>query len=640
MAVVRELLTRLGFDVDRASAQKGEQAITRIRDQANDAANMVRGMLAAFVGFQGLKGLANVADTMQSLETRMGMLPQSTEGAAAAFDHVVDRANNARQSVEAYADFYIKAGNATQDFIKDQETLTKVVDGASFGLAASGATAVAQSQAFFQLGQAIGSPTVQMEEMNTLIDVAPDMFRALGQAIPGANGNLKAFISTGKVTGQMLAEGLMAILPQFQDQMRQMPMNIGTATVLMQNKFSAFVARLNRESKAVTNIANFFLDAFDAIEKSLNDLVDFLGGPTQALKLFGIALAAALAPIAIKMFVGALALLISPIGLIVAGLTLLGVAIEDFYQWVSGGESVIGSWLGPFEEWKAANSELIESLVYLWSQIQGIWDGVKALGSSIWDILVGLFTADTARLTQGFSGVLDAISQIIGSWAEGAKAMFGLLFDGLKNAFVTLWDISPAHAWLSKIGEVLGQVKQYFADAFNGVLQSVSDAALAIALQISGAFDGLLQTIKNIVPIVQGYFADMFGSAIEWVKNIGSEIVNSIQGKLSSAVGSVKGFFGFGGGDEQPQSSPAYGSVVPVAPQAAPVYGPAVPAVSPSGMGSGQPTTNNNTVNQTINLTVPPGSTSEQVSAVRDAAKQSFGASNQRLASDLATYGR
>src|SRR5690606_13061440 len=106
------------------------------------------------------------------------------------------------------------------------------------------------------------------------------------------------------------------------------------AFTIINNRFSGFVARMNRESGAVTKVANFFLDAFDAIEAKLNDLVSFLGGPTNALKAFGIVLAAVLAPMVINAFAGALALLVSPIGLVVAGLTLLGLIIEDVYQWV------------------------------------------------------------------------------------------------------------------------------------------------------------------------------------------------------------------------------------------------------------------------------------------------------------------
>ncbi|MFO3912626.1 tape measure protein [Enterobacter hormaechei] len=211
--VIREFLIRLGL-TGSDSVGRGLDRVDGKVDKTIQSFNALGGVLATVFGAVTLSNIAKTADEMQSLEARIGMLPQTITTGAEAFDTVAQRASAARQGIEEYASFYIKAGNATQDFYKDQEQVLQLTDAVSIALAASGSTAVAQGQAFFQLGQAIGSPTVQMEEMNTLIDVAPDLFRALGKAIPGANNNLKAFISSGKVTGKMLAEGLIKVLPQ------------------------------------------------------------------------------------------------------------------------------------------------------------------------------------------------------------------------------------------------------------------------------------------------------------------------------------------------------------------------------------------------------------------------------------------
>lgn len=429
--IVRELLTKIGFSVNDANLRKYERGVDNIKESAQQAADAFTGMLAAFAGLAALQGLARVADQMQSLETRLGMLPQSVDGAASAFDYVAERAGNARQSIEAYADFYLKAGNATQDFIKDQETLTKVVDATAYGLAASGSTAAAQSQAFFQLGQAIGSPAVQMEEMNTLIDVAPDLFRALGKAIPGANGNLKKFISTGKVTGKMLAEGLIAVLPQFEAQMKQMPMSIGTATVLIGNRWAAFVNRMNRESGAVTAVANLFLAVFDKIESGLDSMVEFFGGATNTLKFFAIVITAAVLPALVRLGVGMVAFLITPAGLLFAALVLVGLALEDFYVWLQGGDSVLGDIFGSSEdfknslmgmwEWlKAVGKAFVEAFSWGWilddvfRSLTGLWQMIKSIGSALMAVgrmAAAAFRFDWAGIKAGANDLMNSVKQ-------------------------------------------------------------------------------------------------------------------------------------------------------------------------------------------------------------------------------------
>ena len=351
--VVRELLTKIGFNLDNGSLNRAESATNRLKKKAQDTADSFKNILLGYFGVQAVKSLVMVGDEVQSIEARLSMLPQATDGAAAAFDHLVQRANNARQSLSAYSSFYIKAGNATQDFIKDQETLTQVVDGASFGLAASGSTAVAQSQAFFQLGQAIGSPTVQMEEMNTLIDVAPDLFRALGKAIPGADGNLKKFISTGKVTGKMLAEGLIDVMPQFEKQMLDMPLSTGQAFNIVGNNFSRMIARMNRESKIIPRLAAVFIATFEKIEKGIDFVIEKFDGWENALRFLGAGLMAAAAIITGFLLPASWAALL-PWVAIGAAILVAAAIIDDLIVAAEGGNSVFLAIWNTIKEWGGA----------------------------------------------------------------------------------------------------------------------------------------------------------------------------------------------------------------------------------------------------------------------------------------------
>lgn len=352
--IVRELVTRFGFNIDTAGQNRVESSIDRLS-----------GMLQGLAAFASLRALAGVADSMQSLEARIGMLPQTIGDVGDAFNTISQRASNAKQSIDAYGSFYVKAGNATQDFISSQDELLRVVDGAAFGLAASGATAAGQSQAFFQLGQAIASPIVQMEEMNTLIDVAPDLFRELGRVIPGANGNLKKFIGTGQVTGKMLAEGLVKAADIFEEKMRKMPMSIGTATTLISNRFSTMVQNMNRESQVVTTVANFLLDGFAMVERGAQRFIDFVGGNTNALKTLGIALAALLGPMALAGLVSVLGAVFSVGGLVIGGLILLGLVIDDIVTGLNGGQSVFGDFLSWMREGSVGASAFQGALIAL-----------------------------------------------------------------------------------------------------------------------------------------------------------------------------------------------------------------------------------------------------------------------------------
>jgi len=461
MTTVRELFTRLGFKTDTASLNKAEQGINRVKDGAERAAAALRNAALALGGFAAVQGLVRVADEMQSLRTRIGLLSQTTDEAGVAFDAVADRAIATRQDLSTYAGFYIKAGKATESFIKTQGDLMNVVDGAALGLAASGSSAQGQKEAFFQLGQAIGSPVVQMEEMNTLIDVAPDLFRALGQAIPGAQGNLKQFIGTGAVTGEMLAKGLIKVRKQFEEQMLKMPMTVGTAQTIISSRWSRMIDKMNRESGVITKIANRMLDAFDKIEAGIGFLIDKLGGFENAVRLAGFAIVAAFGAKTLQVLaafrLASLAALWPYIRMI-AVLTAVTLLLEDLYVWIQGGDSVTGQFLGTWENLKA-------TFMAVWPIIKNIGGAVMLLGTALGVAKVASILINGAmialNITMGIFNMLLNMSPL------GKIIMLVGLLAAAGIALYKNWD--TVKAWFASFFGWMGSKFEWLLDKIRGL---------------------------------------------------------------------------------------------------------------------------------------------------------------------------
>lgn len=363
MAVVRELLTRLGFQVNDSQLRRYEGSVNRIKDNANSAAESFRGMLVAFAGVGALQGLAKFADQLQSTEARIAQLPQTLGDSAAAFESVAKHASDARQSIDAYATFYLRVGNSAKNIIKTQEDLLSITDTVSKALVVGGATAAEQSSALLQFAQALGSGVLQGDEFRALAEAAPQLLDKIGEALKIPRENLKKAASEGKITTKLIVEALKEIGPTFDEQFKNMPLTIGQATTIVANRWGVFIQRLNRESQAVTKIANLFLSAFDKIESGLDSLNDFFGGATNTLKFFAIAITAAVLPSLVRLGVGFLAFLASPAGLLIAGLTLIGLALEDVYQWMTGGQSVAEDFFGSFDQYRDDVFALKDSIV-------------------------------------------------------------------------------------------------------------------------------------------------------------------------------------------------------------------------------------------------------------------------------------
>lgn len=556
--------------------RKAEGSVNRLKDAADNAARSFQGMFAAFVGFQTIKSIANVADTMQSLEARVAQLPQTVGDTAEAFDTVAKHADASRQSIDAYANFYIKLQNAGKDFIKTQEEGLQVTDTITKALVVGGATAQEQSSALLQFGQAIGSGVLQGDELRALSEAAPQFLDSLAKAIGIPRMELKKFASEGKLTSKAVIEGVKKISSEFDERFRNMPMTIGQSTTIIKNRWDVFINNLNRKSGAVTKIADFFLKGFDRIEKGLADMVKFFGGATNTLKFFGLALAAALAPFIVKQFAGAIAFLLSPLGLLMTGLLALLVVGEDFYQWMNGGKSVFGKWFGNFDEAMAKLKEyqlLIDVVKISVASAVGVMVANWIYAGVVATIVAARSAMAWVKSLAQFSVALAANTVAVGGWVIRLLASLAVLVAGWVSSFISM-AIAAAPVILPMLA-IIAAVTAVVAAIF--FLLDNWKTVFSLLWNISTFnFTGIFKDFTALVDKMKGYWS------------------------------SIKGFFGFN-------------ATVPTSVTPATVAG---AAAAPSGVpGAG---VGGNTTSIQIDQTLPPGTPQQTAEAARAATMQAL----------------
>jgi tape measure domain-containing protein len=377
--IVRELVTRLGFSVQDSQLKKYEQGTDNIKKKAEAAAVSFRNIFAAFAGVAAVRSLATIADSMQSLESRIGMLPQTMGDTASAFDEIAKHATDTRQSIEAYGTLYTRIGNAAKNYLTTQEDVLQVTDTISKALVVGGATAQESASVMTQFSQALGAGTLQGEEFRAMAEAAPQYLDALAVALGHPREQLKKLASEGKITTKDVIEATRKIANDFDEKFRQMPMTIGQATTIMGNKWGQFIARFNRESKVVTLVANFIVGAMDSISSGLDTFIETVGGATNALKLLGIVFGAILAVMLPGWAAAAAATIAAtwPILAIVAALVLLGLILEDVYNWFVGNESVMGDLIGDSSAWASEIDNLIAVFKFLTTVLSAFWGTAK-----------------------------------------------------------------------------------------------------------------------------------------------------------------------------------------------------------------------------------------------------------------------
>jgi len=153
-----------------------------------------------------------------------------------------------------------------------------------------------------------------------------------------------------------------------------------------------------------------------------------------------------------------LAFLLSPVGIIIAITTALGLLIDDFMTWKEGGESLI-----PWENWQK-EIDMAMAVLSVFEKALENWFSVL-LGIS--DAVGKLFAGDVAGAVDSLKGVfqsmVDFVSSLFGPVLSAIGAKFGITFDTIKGVVESLKDVFKS-------------VFDYIASVIDGTLGKVRSA--------------------------------------------------------------------------------------------------------------------------------------------------------------------
>lgn len=175
--------------------------------------------------------------------------------------------------------------------------------------------------------------------------------------------------------------------------------------------------------------------------------------------------------------------------------------------------------------------------------LEGIINIVDEIGTAIWDILSGFFTA----LGEWFGGLWESIKTIFAPVVE----WFGNLFSTIWNSIVSVF--STVGSWV--YDNIIAPVANFFKGLWEGIVSAfhtvidpwieiIKRAATlvynTIIVPIKNFFTDLWNSIVGIFSKVSGWFTDNIATPI---KNIFSNIWNAMKNGASNAWEGIKSVF-------------------------------------------------------------------------------------------------
>lgn len=195
-----------------------------------------------------------VSDEIASVDARLNLIVDDGGSLAQLKADVMEAAQGARASYTDVANLVTRlANNAGAAFNHNNEEIIEFASLIQKQFVIGGASASEAAAAITQLSQGLAAGALRGDELNSVLEQAPGIARAIEKYMGWAEGSIKEYAQEGKVTADVIKNAMFASADEINTKFGEMPMTFGQRATEMQNAaLTAFSPLLN----AVNGLAN------------------------------------------------------------------------------------------------------------------------------------------------------------------------------------------------------------------------------------------------------------------------------------------------------------------------------------------------------------------------------------------------
>lgn len=547
----------------RRAAEQEENLNRGLRTGGSLADGMlgkVKTLVATLAAGAGLNKLIGLSDQMTSTTARLSFLVDDGGSVDELEAKIIASAQRSRAAYLDTASAIASMGaNAGAAFSSNDE-LIAFMEQVNRQFTIGGASAQGQAAAMLQLTQAMAAGALRGEELNSILENAPGIARAIEQYMGIAEGSIKQYAQEGQVTAEVVKNALFSVADETNAKFESMPMTWAQIWTNMQNRalqtldpvlnklnklanseqFSTVVDGALNALATITALASGILDVFVNIGSAVVDnwsvIEPIAWGLVAALVAYNavalitqaingaVALSAGVKAAAEMMSTGATfaataaqyglnaALLACPITWIVVGVIALVAGIIALCNWIAKTTGVAATGFG-----------VITGGINV--AIQAVWNAMLVVAN----VAIGIWNALGACCSNIGTAFHNVISNVQG-WFYGLLSTALTVVEGICAALNKLpfveFDYSgisaKADEYAAKSAEAYGSVEEYqnIGDAFTkgyNTFDTFTDGWASDAFKAGASWgDGVADKVSSFFDFGGGGTGDTdFGSGFD-----------------------------------------------------------------------------------------------------------------------------
>lgn len=238
--------------------QKFNNSIHGGSNSANGLLSIIKKVAIAAGGIAGINKVLNISDELASTKARLNLLVDDGGSVEALEQKIMASAQRSRSvyfdTASAVAKLGLNAGNA---FGGNMDQVIAFMEQVNKQFVIGGATAQEQSNAMIQLTQAMAAGALRGEELNSILDGAPGIARAIEKYMGIAEGSIKTVAQEGKVTAEVVKNAMFAMADETNAKFDSMPKTWAQIWAGMKNQALSMFAPILTKINQIANSSKF-----------------------------------------------------------------------------------------------------------------------------------------------------------------------------------------------------------------------------------------------------------------------------------------------------------------------------------------------------------------------------------------------
>ena len=510
----------------RRAAQQEEVLNKGLRNGTSAADGLlgkVKGIVATLAAGAGAKALLGLSDKLTSTTARLSFLVDDGGSVDELEQKIMASAQRSRaaylDTASAIASMGANAGRA----FESNDELIAFMERVNKQFVIGGATAEGQSAAMLQLTQAMAAGALRGEELNSILENAPGIARAIESYMGVAEGSIKSYAEEGLITADVVKNALLSVADETNAKFESMPMTWAQICTKMQNTalaaFEPVLTRLNQ----VANSAQFNT----VIDGAINGLAMLASVATGVLDLL----------INGASFVVDNWSWISPIvyGLVAAFIAYNAVAL------ITNGINAAMALACPIT-WIVVLVIALVAAIYAACSAIAKFTGIANSGFGVICGGINVVVQFFVNLGLTIANIALGIWNALGACAQNIGIAFGNVISGVQAWFYNL--LSTALTVVAGICEALNKLPFVDFD-YSGITNAASDYA-AKAAEASGNIqdfvsigDAFNEGMSTFDTWQDGWVGDAFNAGANWGDGVASGISDAVGGLFDMDLGAA-----------------------------------------------------------------------------------------------------